>query len=143
MMSIKTEHLKRCIQTLETSLRFYDQPDLGDVEREVYRNAVIKGFELTQETAFKLLKKALKIYGHKTRALDATPAKDILRLAANHDLFSVEEVERWFGYRDNRNDTAHDYGEEFAQETLQLLPDFMRDVKSLNAKLDTLLKQQD
>jgi len=36
---------------------------------------------------------------------------------------TLEEVERWFAYRDNRNDTAHDYGEGFANETLRHGPD--------------------
>ena len=63
--------------------------------------------------------------------LDATPVKDILRLAATHSIMTLEEVERWFAYRDNRNTTAHDYGEGFAKETLRLLPSFITDVKGL------------
>ena len=62
---------------------------------------------------------------------EATPVKEILRLAATHGLMTVEEVERWFAYRDNRNNTAHDYGEGFAKETLVLLPGFIADAKLL------------
>ena len=57
----------------------------------------------------------------------------MLRLAAIHGLMSVGEVERWFAYRDNRNSTAHDYGEGFAKETLALLPGFVADAKTLEA----------
>ena len=28
----------------------------------------------------------------------------------------MEACERWLAYRDNRNDTAHNYGEEFAED---------------------------
>lgn len=35
------------------------------------------------------------------------------------------------GYRDNRNDTAHKYGEDFAETTLELLPDFIADARAL------------
>ena len=50
---------------------------------------------------------------------------------------TLEEVERWFVYRANRNNTAHDYGEGFAQETLKLLPGFMADISHLAEVLDT------
>ena len=40
-------------------------------------------------------------------------------------------VERWLRYRDNRNDTAHDYGEGFAETTLKLLPGFIVDARAL------------
>lgn len=101
------------------------------MKQEVFRNAIIKGYELTQETAFKLLKKALKVYGHGGKKLEATPVKDVLRLAAVHDLLTLPEVERWFSYRDNRNNTAHDYGEQFANDTLTLIPAFLQDIATL------------
>ena len=40
-------------------------------------------------------------------------------------------MERWLAYRDNRTDTAHDYGEEFGKGTLKLLPAFVVDAKAL------------
>lgn len=134
---LNTDHLKRCIDTLESSLMLYHQAASGSTNQEVFRNAIVKGYELTQETAFKLIKRALKDYGHGGKKLDATPVKELLRLSATHGLMSVEEVERWFAYRDNRNDTAHDYGEGFAMETLSLLPGFIGDAKTLEAVLRT------
>ncbi len=132
---LNTDHLNRCIDTLESSLTLYRQAEPGSTNQEVFRNAIVKGYELTQETAFKLIKRALKDYGHGGKKLDATPVKELLRLSATHSLMSVEEVERWFAYRDNRNDTAHDYGEGFAMETLALLPGFIADAKTLEATL--------
>lgn len=38
-------------------------------------------------------------------------------------------------YRDNRNSTAHDYGEQFAEETVHLLPVFLQDAKSIIAAI--------
>ena len=134
-MLINTDHLRRCIGTLESSLAFYKKAEPDSIDQEVFRNAIVKGYELAQETAFKLIKRALKDYGHGGKKLDATPVKDLLRLAATHGLMSVEEVERWFAYRDNRNSTAHDYGEGFAKETLGLLPGFVADAKALEAAL--------
>ncbi len=137
-MFLNTGPLSRFIKTLRLSLILYEGAEPGSTEQEVFRNAIVKGYELTQETAFKLLKKALKDFGHGTKKLDSTPIKEILRLGATHGLLTLEEVERWFAYRDNRNNTAHDYGEGFAKETLVLLPGFIVDV----TRLETLLRDR-
>ncbi|MDX8400412.1 MAG: nucleotidyltransferase substrate binding protein [Gallionellaceae bacterium] len=142
-MLLNTDHLKRCIGTLESSLAFYQKAEADSINQEVFRNAIVKGYELTQETAFKLIKRALKDFGHGGKKLDATPVKDLLRLAATHGLMSVTEVERWFAYRDNRNNTAHDYGEGFAKETLTLLPGFIADAKTLEALLRVKFSNED
>ena len=57
--------------------------------------------------------------------------KDIFRYAAKHSLIDSEACERWLLYRDNRNDTAHSYGKNFADSTIKLLPDFITDTKAL------------
>ena len=134
-MNLNTDHLRRCIQTLRSSLTFYKQAAAESIDQEIFRNAIVKGYELAQETSFKLLKKALRDYGHGAKKLDTTVVKDLLRLSATHDLMTLEEVERWFAYRDNRNNTAHDYGENFAKETLSLIPKFIADVARLEAVL--------
>jgi len=141
MLYLNTQQLERCIQTLRASLSLYQAAQADSVDQEVFRNAVVKGFELAQETAFKLLKKALKNYGYGARKLETTPIKDILRMAALHGLMTLDEVERWFTYRDNRNSTAHDYGEGFAQETLSLMPEFLVDVQQLAHVLEQNLGQ--
>jgi nucleotidyltransferase substrate binding protein (TIGR01987 family) len=138
MMNLNTDHLKRCIQTLRSSLVFFEQAAPESIDQEIYRNAIVKGYELTQETSFKLIKKALRDYGYGAKKLDSTPIKDVLRLSATHGLMTLEEVERWFAYRDNRNNTAHDYGEGFAKETLSLIPGFITDV----ARLESVLRER-
>jgi len=134
-MTLSTDHLNRCIRTLESSMEMYRQSKPESIEQEVFRNAIVKGYELSQETSFKLLKRALKDFGHGGKRLDALPVKELLRLSATHGLMTLEEVERWFSYRDNRNNTAHDYGEGFAKETLVLLPGFIRDARALEVAL--------
>ena len=134
-MNLNTDHLKRCIQTLRSSLTFYELAAPESIDQEIFRNAIVKGYELAQETSFKLLKKALRDYGHGAKKLDTTVVKDLLRLSATHGLMTLEEVERWFAYRDNRNNTAHDCGENFAKETLSLIPKFIADVARLEAVL--------
>ncbi len=142
MLYLNINQLRRCMKTLDSSLVFYQQSESDSIEQEVFRNAIIKGYELTQETAFKLLKKALKAFGHGGKKLEATPVKDILRLAAVHDLLTLPEVERWLAYRDNRNNTAHDYGEQFANDTLTLIPAFLQDIATLADVLERKLGKE-
>lgn len=135
MGDLQTAHLQRCIRTLESSLRLLRQSPAGSVEHEVFRNAVVKGFELTLELSGKLLRRALRHYEGSPRKVDELFFKDVFRYAARHGLMDTGAVGRWFTYRDNRNDTAHDYGEAFAQGTVGLLPAFIADAKALEQVL--------
>lgn len=138
MALLNTDHLETCIKTLESSLMRLQSAQPDSIDYEIFRNATIKGFELTLETSEKLLRKALKTYSGDPKAIDQLTYKDIFRHAVKHDLLTPEDAKHWFAYRDNRNDTAHDYGIEFANSTVRLLPDFINDAKKL---LDTLHHQ--
>jgi nucleotidyltransferase substrate binding protein (TIGR01987 family) len=134
-MKLNTDHLQRCIHTLESSLDLLTQAEPESIEYEVFRNAVVKGFELVLEISGKLLRKALKAYGGSPKAVDELFYKDLLRAAGKHGLLGAEEIERWFAYRDNRNTTAHDYGAGFAEQTLLLMPSFLADARRIEAAL--------
>lgn len=144
-MALSTEHLQRSLRALESALTLYRRAEMENdaTGQDVFRMAIVKGFELVQEVCFKLIKRALRDFGHSTRKLEATPVKELLRLAATHGLMTLAEVERWFAYRDNRNDTAHDYGEGFTRETLTLLPNFIADARALEARLRERLGAKD
>ena len=142
-MSIHTTHLERSLQTLDASLKALQKAPADSIEFEIYRNAVIKGFELTLEVSGKLLRKALKTYNASAKEVDSLPYKECFRLAAKHGLFSTDLVERWFKYRDNRNSTSHDYGLAFAEETLALLPSFIADVHVIIERLNETFSQAD
>ncbi|MCY4041816.1 MAG: nucleotidyltransferase substrate binding protein [Gammaproteobacteria bacterium] len=131
-MSIDTTFLRRCIASLEKALEGIERHQ-GDDELmyDIYRAACVKEFELVLEQSGKLLRKRLAAYFASNRQADRINFKDLFRHAAHHDLLDVDAVERWLLYRDNRNDTAHDYGEDFAEETLKLLPSFIADAKAL------------
>lgn len=130
-MKLNFDHLQRCSLTLERSLQSMAKAEPGSVDYEVFRNAVIKSFELTLETAGKLLRKVLKAYVGSPKTVDALVFKDVLRHAALHGLLTAAELERWLVYRDSRNDTADNYGEQFADTTLALITDFQRDALAL------------
>ena len=131
-MSIDTTFLRRCIQTLERALdEIAAHSDTDDVLYDIYRAACVKEFELVLEQSGRLLRKRLGTFFSSNRQADRLTFKDLFRHAARHGLIAPEAVERWFLYRDNRNDTAHDYGEGFAEATLKLLPGFITDARTL------------
>lgn len=134
-MSIDTQFFNRCILTLEHAHRLLIQANPDSIEYEMYRSASVKEFEIILEQSGKLVKKALKPYFHSPKAIDRLVFKDIFRQAALYDLITLEACERWLSYRDNRNNTAHDYGKHFAEKTLGLLDQFIMDAKALEAVL--------
>lgn len=138
-MALNVEHLLRTAATLEQALQAIEAHGRqDDVRFDLYRNAAIKSFELSLETAGKLLRKALKVYGGAPRSVDALVFNDVLRHAGKHGLLDAQAVERWLAYRANRNNTAHDYGESFANETLTLLPDYLSDVRQLAPRIQAV-----
>ncbi|USD65095.1 nucleotidyltransferase substrate binding protein [Vibrio sp. SCSIO 43136] len=135
---INTDFYLKCIQTLEKAHTLTVQAQPDSIEYEMFRSACVKEFEILLEQSGKLLKLCLRPYLHSHSAADKLFYKDIFRKAAQFGLLSMEEVERWLEYRDNRNNTAHDYGVKFADTTLALLPSFIEDCK----RLESLFRQQ-
>ncbi|MBS6552715.1 MAG: nucleotidyltransferase substrate binding protein [Clostridium sp.] len=131
MSEINTEYLNKCLLTLKKSYELLKQSEESSIEFEMYRNSLVKGFEMTIEQSAKLLRKKLTPYFSSKKAVDALTFKDLFRYAAKHSLLNAEEVERWFKYRDNRNSTAHDYGEQLQKDTLVLIDDFVQDTQNL------------
>jgi len=131
-MHINLDYLNRCITTLENAYRHLLNADPNDILYDIYRAACVKEFELVLEQSGKLLKKRISIYFASNKAVDKLSFKEIFRQAVMHTLLDIDTSERWLAYHDNRNNTAHDYGEEFAETTLQLLPQFIIDAKALS-----------
>lgn len=136
MSSINTQYLQRCIDTLEKSYEMIKYTQENTIEYEMYRNSLVKGFEMTLEQCGKLLKKKLEPYFASKKLVDGLVFKDIFRHALKHSLLDEESVIRWLKYRDDRNNTTHDYGIAFAKETLALIDNFLSDAKNLKKIID-------
>lgn len=136
-MSIDTTFLRRCIDTLEQAHdEISARGGTRDFPHDLYRAACVKKFELVLEQSGKLLRKRLAAFFASNLQADRLAFKDLFRHAARHGLIDTAAVERWLAYRDNRNDTAHDHGEGFAEATLKLLPAFVADAKALAAMIE-------
>ena len=138
-MSIDTAFFRRCIDTLERSLEGIEEyRETDDFLHDVFRAACVKEFELVLEQSGKLLRKRLAEFFASNQQADRLGFKDLFRHAAKHGLIDTDAVERWLAYRDNRNDTTHNYGEDFAKATLRLLPAFVVDAKALAETIEAV-----
>ncbi len=137
-MIVDTEYYERCIKTLQNAYTLLSKENLDTIEYEIYRSACIKEFEIILEQSGKLLRKVLNPYFHSSKEVDKLYFKDLFRHAVLRSLITDEACQRWLEYRDNRNNTAHDYGVNFAEETLALLPAFIAD----SVELAEMIKQQ-
>ena len=136
-MNIDTTFLRRCIASLKRAVEGIERHEADDdVMYDIYRAACVKEFELVLEQSGKLLRKRLAAWFASNRQADRLHFKDLFRHAARHDLIAPDAVERWLRYRDNRNSTAHDYGEDFAEATLKLLPAFIDDANALAVMIE-------
>ena len=140
-MTIDTTFFTRCIQTLDKANSKVSQYEVTTIEYEMYRSACVKEFEIILEQSGKLLRKCLKDFAHSPKAVDRLVFKEVFRQAAQHGLLSIEQCERWLEYRDNRNNTAHDYGKKFAEYTLKLLPGFILDATALEQSIKAHAKK--
>lgn len=135
-MYIDTEYFNRCILTLEKAYSLLSVTDVEQLDYDMYRSACVKEFEIILEQSGKLLRKVLKPYFHSPKAVDQLTFKDVFRQALLKTLIDTSLCERFLEYRDNRNNTTHDYGVNFATETLVLIPRFIDDAKQLSVIID-------
>lgn len=141
-MSLSVQHLRHTADTLEQAIiHLQTTPAENTVLYDLFRNACIKSFELSLETSGKLLRKLLKLYAGSPKEIDRLVFNDVFRMAHKHDILDEASIERWLNYRANRNNTAHDYGVQFAEKTLVLLPDYLQDVRALAETMERIFDE--
>lgn len=116
-MLLDISYYERRIDTLSKAHKMLLLTDTEVIDYDMYRSTCVKEFEIILEQSGKLLRKVIKPYNHSGIQVDRMYFKDIFRQAALRSIISPEMAERWLTYRDNRNNTAHDYGVNFAEET--------------------------
>jgi hypothetical protein len=128
---LNTTILETCLDTLAQAYEGIHHLDKDSTAYRIYRSAIVKEFELLLEQAGKLLRKRLRPYVSNASAVESLTFKDVFRTAGKYELLHTDAIERWFTYRDSRNDTANDDGEMLAVKTLELLPTFIEDARDL------------
>ena len=130
-VQINAALLGRCIETLEYGMEQLERHDRADIAYDFARAGCVKEFEIVLEQSGKLLRMRLRDYFVETQQADRLFFNDAFRYAAKHGLMGENAVERWLHYREKRNFIAHEYGENFSEDVLNLLPGFVKDAKAL------------
>jgi len=131
-MNIETLYLECCTSTLAKAQALLLQADPKDMEYEMYPSACVHDpFGFFSRNVLT----SLKPYFHSSKPVDDLKFKDVFRHAVLCNIITDEACERCLQYRDNRNNTAHHYGSDFAQKTLVFLPQFIEDATTLVAAI--------
>jgi nucleotidyltransferase substrate binding protein (TIGR01987 family) len=127
--------LRNAIAALQKSVDFLRSNLARERDlRDQFRAASIQGFEFTYEVAHKMQKRQLEQISANPAEVDAMTYMQVIRAAAEAGL--VSDVARWKEYRDKRNITSHTYNPERAEEIVEILEPFLRDVRLLLAELE-------
>ncbi len=114
--------LNDCIISLKQCLVDYKNNEDTTVQQYI-EDACVKRFEYTVETAWKLMKKYLKLeYGKTEQELTMN---NIFRFMEGYGL--IKSWEAWRFYYDKRNDTSHEYSQLKAKQILELLDNLIKD----------------
>ncbi len=130
-------HFECCLNTLDRGLALYQTAAADSLDADMYRSVCVKEFELLVEVVGKLLKKKLRPYFASNRDADKLTYKAVIRHAARYGLLPFEVAERWLAYRDIRNRTAREYGADYANEAVAVLPTFAADTHAVQQALLT------
>jgi len=125
------EALKEAFSTLKEANT--DYKSAVDTKNKLYiQDACVKRFEYTIETAWKLMKKFLKLqYGRSEKELTIN---NIFRLMEGYGF--VKNWENWEKYYEARNMTSHEYSIVKARKILDIVDDFVSDVEYLIKQFD-------
>ena len=121
---IKTENLENAYKTLLECYNDY-LANQDSVLLQYIADSCVKRFEYTLETAWKLAKKIfIQKYGKSEQELTIN---NIFRFMQGYNY--AENWEAWRDYYQKRNNTAHEYSLEKSRQLMEIIPDFIRDVK--------------
>lgn len=104
---------------------------IKDTNSQLERDGLIKRFEYTYELSWKTLKKVLAFKG-----IDANSPRDVFRAAARTNL--IQDPAVWFDFIDKRNLTSHTYSESTADEVIDVIPFFEKEVHKLITTIKNL-----
>ena len=136
-MALDLSSLQKAVMSLERALNVAAPDRLKEMtadQQEVIRAGVIQNFELAYELCWKFVKRWLET-NLSPMIADGVTRRELFRLAAENRL--IDDVEQWMRYHDARNQTAHIYDLEIAQEVYETARGFVRDARKLLQALES------
>lgn len=136
-MKLDLSSLRKAVESLEKTLKVVDDrvfmARLNDDQKDAVRAGVIQNFEFTYELCWKFMRRWLEVNLGSTY-VEGVTRRELFRLSAENRLLA--DVDRWMEYHDARNETAHTYDEDTAQDVFQTASSFLADAKKLLQALE-------
>ena len=131
-MNLDLSSLRKAIESLEKTLKVAENKELAagldDDAKDAIRAGGIQNFEFTYELCWKFMRRWLGINVGSTY-VDGVTRRELFRLSAENRLIS--DVDQWMEYHDARNETAHTYNEDTADDVFETSRIFLADAKKL------------
>ena len=117
------------LENAHASLGKAIQRSKDNPQDEELRDAVIQRFEYTYELCWKMLKRQLELESPSPAHIDTLNFRDLLREAAEKGI--VDNIDKWFVYREQRYITSHTYDRKKAVSVQKTAFEFFHDANSL------------
>ena len=121
--------LEKTIERLAEGLQLY-----AENNSDIIRDGLIQRFEFSYEISHKILKRFLQNISANSEQFDEMNFADLIR-SANQQNLLLGNWQDWKKYRDMRNRTSHTYDEQVAIAIVAELPDFLKEIQYLLAKI--------
>lgn len=133
-VDLDIENLRNAYESLKKAYQFYSEGTGNSDINDMYADSCVKRFEYTYETTWKTMKKYFKLVYNKSE--EELTMNNIFRYMEGYGF--AESWLRWKEYNTQRNNTAHEYNFKKAGKLIQIIPDFLDDVKFLLDKWSQL-----
>lgn len=108
---------------------------LLDVRDLQIRDGLIQRYEFTYEISHKMLKRYLEMTSPNPEVFDTMSFADLIR-TGNEQALLKSDWSAWKLFREMRAKTSHTYDEDIAQTVVQVIPDFIEEVRFLAQQLE-------
>jgi nucleotidyltransferase substrate binding protein (TIGR01987 family) len=120
--------LARALQQLRDGIAQADR----HADDALQRDGAIQRYKYSFELCIKMMKRVLEMQF--AELVDTMPFRDMLRSAFAHGL--ITDPTLWFGFRDDRNRTAHTYDENVAAIVFASSKRFLPEAEFLLSRLE-------
>ena len=137
MTTLDLSSLKKAVKSLNASIKVAQSEseikNFSQDAKDTIRAGVIQNFEFTYELCWKFMKRQLE-NELGSAYIDGVARKELFRIAAENHL--IRNTGNWMEYHDKRNETAHTYDKETAEEVFESAIGFVKDAEELLLNLE-------
>jgi nucleotidyltransferase substrate binding protein (TIGR01987 family) len=131
--------LKQSINNLKDALETFDKIASNEELKQdqklenTLKSGIIQNFEVAYEMSWKIMKRWLENQVSR-EAVDGVPRRELFRIATENGL--IDDIELWMKFHYARNESAHTYNAEVAEDVYSVSRDFLKSAENLAQRLE-------